>query len=64
MPQKRHAHGEVFVSHSSRNASFGERLVGILQAHRALKRQRQSASGSGRTWKWTTLACEPFPVSL
>jgi hypothetical protein len=33
MPRKRPARGEVFISHSSRNAAFVERLVRVLQAH-------------------------------
>jgi hypothetical protein len=33
MPRKRSGHGEVFVSHSSRNAAFVRRLVAVLQAH-------------------------------
>jgi hypothetical protein len=33
MSRKRPAGGEIFVSHSSRNAAFVERLVRVLHAH-------------------------------
>src|SRR5712671_4611969 len=33
MPRKQRARGEIFVSHSSRNAAFVERLVRVLHAH-------------------------------
>jgi TIR domain len=33
MPQKRRERFEIFISHSSRNAAFAERLVAMLNAH-------------------------------